>query len=444
MTVPLPFPFALSAARAKFCFTMKRVPKLSRCYSLLVFTAILLAALSVGADEVNLKLMSSGAMPKLGGYIPQRLTLSSEKPAELKQAPAGLTAPLYGALKLGPANAPTTYFIVLDEPVDKPARMFVDTTGTGEVSADSAADWTARTNTSPDGTKLVSYSGGATFKVGSGPDLVQLHIPMYRFDKNDPARAQLKDNLFYYSDYARAGALNLGGKTYQAMLIDDSASGDFSGQAASLLIDINGDGKFDRRREGFKVSQPFNIAGTTYEIRSLTASGVSFQIAKSDKTVPETKPPINLASGQKALSFEAKTTDGVAVKFPDNYKGKLVMLDFWATWCGPCRAELPNLTNAYSKLHDQGFEVLGISLDQKDSSAKLTAFTKENHMPWPQVYDGKYWQAEVARLYDVDSIPRAFLVDGDTGIIVVAGDQLRGESLSDKIEQALAKKKNAK
>src|SRR5438270_12259859 len=91
------------------------------------------------AEEVNLKLMSEGAMPKLGGYIPQRLTLSNTKPEGLKKIPAGLTAPLYGSLKLGPKEAPTTFYLLLDEPADKPARLFVDSTGSGEISESTTA-----------------------------------------------------------------------------------------------------------------------------------------------------------------------------------------------------------------------------------------------------------------------------------------------------------------
>jgi thiol-disulfide isomerase/thioredoxin len=173
----------------------------------------------------------------------------------------------------------------------------------------------------------------------------------------------------------------------------------------------------------------------------MTASGSAFQIEKSTQTVEETKPAANLVAGKKALEFEAQRTDNEAVKFPVAYKGKLVMLDFWATWCPPCRAEIPGLVSTYKKYHDKGFDVLGISLDKANEGEKLAKFTQEYKMPWPQVYDGKYWTAKVAVQYNIDSIPAAFLVDGDTGMIVASGGDLRGESLDSTIESALAKKK---
>src|SRR6266700_658953 len=76
---------------------------------------------------------------------------------------------------------------------------------------------------------------------------------------------------------------------------------------------------------------------------------------------------------------------------------------------------------AYQQYHPQGLEILGISLDQANAAAKLAAFTKENNMPWPQVYDGKYWRAALAVQYGVESIPQPILVDGDTGIILAEG-----------------------
>jgi thiol-disulfide isomerase/thioredoxin len=118
-----------------------------------------------------------------------------------------------------------------------------------------------------------------------------------------------------------------------------------------------------------------------------------------------------------------------------------VLLDFWATWCPPCRAEVPNLVKAYEQFHSQNFEVLSVSLDQANAGSKLASFAKDNKMTWPQIYDGKYWNAAIAEQYGIRSIPRPLLVDGDTGMILAEGPGARGSNLALAIEKALAAKK---
>lgn len=150
---------------------------------------------------------------------------------------------------------------------------------------------------------------------------------------------------------------------------------------------------------------------------------------------------VDYATGQKAPSFEVKTTDGKTVKFPEDFKGKVVLLDFWATWCGPCKVELPNVIAAYQQYHSQGLEILGISLDREGAKARLEAFRKDNNMPWPQIYDGKFWKAALVAQYGVHGIPMPLLVDGDSGIILAEAYEARGPKLAPAIKKALAEKK---
>lgn len=141
------------------------------------------------------------------------------------------------------------------------------------------------------------------------------------------------------------------------------------------------------------------------------------------------------AVGKEFAPFKETATDGSVVDLAA-YRGKVVLVDFWATWCGPCVDELPHVKAAYDKFHAQGFEVIGISLD-KDGD-KLAAFTTKEQMAWPQIFDGKGWQAKLAQAYGINSIPATFLLDRD-GKIVAKG--LRGDALAQKVSELLAAKR---
>ena len=140
-----------------------------------------------------------------------------------------------------------------------------------------------------------------------------------------------------------------------------------------------------------------------------------------------------LAVGAKFPDFDEKDLAGQPLSLA-RFKGKVVLVDFWATWCGPCIGELPNVLKAYEQHHAKGFEIVGISLDS--DRAKLDKFIADKHMTWPQYYDGKGWQSKLAGAYGVNSIPATYLLDGEGKIIA---KNLRGEALEEAVAKALKK-----
>ena len=136
----------------------------------------------------------------------------------------------------------------------------------------------------------------------------------------------------------------------------------------------------------------------------------------------------NLRIGTKAPEIALKTPEGKIVKL-SSFKGKYVLIDFWAAWCRPCRSESPNMVKLYNKYHKKGFEIYSGSLDsEKDSWTK--AIADDGLGAWTHVSDLKYWNSEAGRAYGVSSIPFTVLIDKKGKIIA---KKLRGKNLEDKL-----------
>jgi thiol-disulfide isomerase/thioredoxin len=381
---------------------------------------IIFAMLLFPADEgVKADFVPEGVTRKVGGYRPIRAQLDEKHGESVTKAPEGLENPRYGKIEFGDKE----FVFILNEPAEGEPQLFVDSNADGDLTNDPAAEW-----------QVVEQGASKMF---NGSTIVNLDeqrqgkVNLYRFDPADERRAALKDTVLYYGDFGTEYTFTLDGQEFSSFVAGSISDGD------RLWIDRDQNGSQSYNFEVVEIGKPFNYTGTTY---AFAVADGQLTLDKSDKELPQAPMPPDLTIGKPALEFTAVTTAGDKINFPESYRGKLVMLDFWATWCGPCIGEIPNMKAAYEAHHDNGFEILGISFDQEDMEEKLKEFTEEREMPWPQIYEGKGWNTSLGEMHDVSGIPFVLLVDGDSGEILATAKELRGEGLSEFIGEMLEKK----
>jgi peroxiredoxin len=158
------------------------------------------------------------------------------------------------------------------------------------------------------------------------------------------------------------------------------------------------------------------------------AAGKDADAAQAKQILARIKVQKTLLVGLQMPKFSGKQLrDGETLKI-DDLKGKVVLVQFWATWSRPCDQEMPEVAKVYQELHLQGFEIVGVSLDddRRDCHTRLLSYLKEKNMPWPQLYDGKGWKSALADQFFIRSIPTSFLLDKNG---VIRASNLRSREL---------------
>jgi len=212
------------------------------------------------------------------------------------------------------------------------------------------------------------------------------------------------------------------GKYGRALKEEEDAMYKFIADHPKSFMSLAALGTLDNRSgaDPFEIEKVFNTLSP--EIRG-TEGGISLK-----QTIDIAK---TTAVGSIAPDFTQADTTGKPFTL-SSLRGKYVLIDFWASWCGPCRQENPNVVQAYNHYKDKNFTILGVSLDREDGKAAWLKAIKDDGLPWNQVSDLKYWANGAAILYKVSSIPQNYLLDPN-GKIIAKG--LRGAELDAKLAE---------